>query len=145
MPGAELRLLRRGLAVVLILLFCGVVTAFAFSSLTHKRWGSRLVKGEYKGTVDEIAEEDTEPQFTEIPPNVIVSEPVQIFVATPDEAVFDDGEGIEEEHIDEEPEQTIAVENTEEIIEPEEPIIAAPDENENIENITAGSGEEIGE
>ncbi len=145
MPGAELRLLRKALVVVLIVLLFSV-TAFAFSFVVHRRWGSRLVKGEYTPVVvDEMAVDET-------PPNVyvIVSDPVQIFVETPDEAA--DGEIIDEEpETQEEPEEpieeqddTTAVENTDEIIEPEETIIAVPDENENVEN-TAGSGEEIGE
>ena len=154
MPGAELRsalrLLRKGITLVLLIFFCGIVTAFAFSSVAHKNWHSRLVKGEYTPVaVDEMSVDETAVE-DETPPNVyvIVSEPVQIFVDTPEEAA--DGEIIDEEpeapeEPIEEPNDTIAVENTDEITEPEETIIAAPDENESIENITAGSGEEIGE
>lgn len=105
MPGGEsrsgLKPVRKGLAVVLVGLLCIGVTAYAFSSVGHGQWSSRLEKGEYRVAVDEASEpveelvvEDIE--ATDVPPNVIVSEPFQIIMEEPD--------GQEIEHIDEESE-----------------------------------------
>lgn len=105
MPGAELKPLRKGLVVVLVALSC-VVTAYAFSSVEHGQWSSRLVKGEYRAAIEAsepveelVVEVVEETQTTDVPPNVIVSEPIQIIMEEPD------GEGIE--HIDEESEEII--------------------------------------
>ena len=113
MPGAELRSLRKVMVVVLVFL-CFGITVYAFSSVVQKNWHSRLQKGEYTPLVadempldeeatepEESEEPQEEPQFTDTPPNVIVSEPVQIFVDTPE------GEADEEEHTDEEPEEML--------------------------------------
>ncbi len=103
MPGAELRSvlkpLRRGLILVLVaLIFC--VTAFAFSSVGHERWHSKLEKGKYKNSVDELnAVEEPE----SIQPNVyvIVSDPIQIPVNIDGSATNTDEEPIEDEIVGE--------------------------------------------
>ena len=83
MPGAELRNLRKW--VVVLVFLCFGITAYAFSSVAQREWHSNLEKGEYKGPdepssvfVIVAAEEST-------PTDVIISEPIQIIVATPDE------------------------------------------------------------
>lgn len=70
-----LKPLRKAMPLVLLIFFCGIVTAYAFSSVAHKKWHSRLEKGEYKGAVDEETEgsESTKPNVY-----VIVSDPIQI-------------------------------------------------------------------
>ena len=89
MLGAELRSLRKVMAVVLVALFFSV-TAFAFSSVVQKNWHSKLEKGEYSGEHSSVfvivaVEENQE----STPTDVIISEPIQIIVATPDEVEED--------------------------------------------------------
>ena len=94
MLGTELKLLRRGLIVVLaVLLFS--VTAFAFSSVGHERWSSKLKKGKYRGTVNEETKKSES-----IQPNiyVIVSDPIQIQVNIDGLATDTDEEPIEEQN-----------------------------------------------
>ena len=103
MPGAELRLLRKGIVVVLVFLFFGI-TAYAFSTVDHDRWSSRLEKGEYRGT-DELSSSvfvivavDEELETTL--PGVVISEPIQIIAATPDEVEDAENTGEETEEIE---------------------------------------------
>ena len=84
--------------VVVLVFLCFGITAYAFSSVVQKNWHSRLEKGEYRGAdepssvfVIVAVEEST-------PPDVIISEPLQIIIATPDEVdVENTGEEIEED------------------------------------------------
>lgn len=98
MPGDELRNLRKGIVVALVALLFSV-TAYAFSSVVQKNWRSRLEKGEYRCAdvpssvfVIVVVEAAT-------PPDVVISEPLQIIMATPDEVeevVENTGEETEE-------------------------------------------------
>ena len=71
-------------AVLAAVLFS--VTAYAFSSVVQKNWHSKLDKGEYRGEHSSVfvivaVEENQE----STPTDVVISEPLQIIVATPDE------------------------------------------------------------
>lgn len=104
MPGVELKPLRKGFVVVLILVFFGIA-AYAFSSVSRDQWHSRLEKGEYRGTDEHsfvfvvVAVEEP------APPDVVISEPLQIIVATPDEVdvenIVAETEEIEGDHNEE--------------------------------------------
>ncbi len=116
---------RKGLLLILAVLMFSV-TAYAFSGIGSEHWSSKLEKGEYTQPMDvglatETDEMAADEEFSmtgeavedenagtgEEPPQsvfVIVSEPQQIFVATPDEVVDageDTGETIIEEPVEE--------------------------------------------
>lgn len=106
MPGVELKPLRKGFVVVLILVFFGI-TAYAFSTVGHSRWSSSLEKGEYRGT-DELSSSvfvivAVEEELETTLPGVVISEPLQITVATPDEVeeVVENTEETEGDHNEE--------------------------------------------
>lgn len=85
------------MAVILVFL-CFSITAYAFSTVSHNQWHSRLEKGEYRGAVDEETEE---PESTHPNVYVIVSDPIQIPVNVDGSATNTDEEPIEDEIVGE--------------------------------------------